>query len=264
MSTLSCRSAQLTYRGRRPSNQDAVMSLRLPGDRELFAVADGTGGHASGEIASATALEVLARELRAGATLLEAVRLANSVIHTRAHGARHAREGMATTLVALLRTGASYQIANVGDSRAYRVQRASIQQLTLDHSFIAEAVRMGGMSAEAAARSPWRNMVTRALGMQGEIEVDLFGPFEAGRHPHAILLCTDGLHKVLADESIHQCLLSAEDPRAAAEMLSSFAFLAGSTDNITAVVVEFGSLFRSSEVPTLPFGQLPHTVAPVA
>ncbi|CAN5748108.1 N/A [soil metagenome] len=252
MSLLRCRGACATHQGRRPSNQDSVISLRLPDGREIIAVADGMGGAAVGEIASGWALEVLTRELRAGAGLKSAVQAANGAVHA-AGRENPAYGGMGTTLVALLRTGATYEIANVGDSRAYYLDASTMRQLTLDHSFVAEAVRAGGLSHEEASRSPWRNVVTRILGTKAEVEVDLFGPFEIGLQPHAILMCSDGLYKGLADPVIHQHLLSAEDAQAAVGKLSSFAFLGGSTDNITVAVMEFGSFFRSCDVPTLPF-----------
>lgn len=254
MSVPRFRSACASTQGRRPSNQDQVTVRQLSGDREVLAVADGMGGAAAGEIASALAIEVLSCELEAGAELTAAFLSANTAVHAEAQR-NPDWVGMGTTLVALLRTGASYQIANVGDSRAYYLDASSVRQITCDHSFVAEAVRTGSLSWEEAARSPWRNVVTRTLGIHMPVEIDLFGPYEVGIHPHAILLCSDGLYGVLADAVIHQRLLWAENAQAAVGTLSSLAFLSGSTDNITVAVMEFGSLFRSCDVPTMPLDE---------
>src|SRR5690606_20055625 len=122
MNFFHCRSAATSVQGRRPSNQDAVVDVKLPDGRHLVAVADGMGGHRSGEIASALALEVVVRELGEGARLHDAVVAANlEVFETANRDSSHA--GMGTTLVAMLRTDAVYEIANVGDSRAYRIDQ---------------------------------------------------------------------------------------------------------------------------------------------
>lgn len=216
-----------------------------------MAVADGMGGHAAGDLASKTALETLVQELQAGAELPQAVRNANSAVHETAIRVSACR-GMGTTLVAVVRRGGSYQIANVGDSRAYRVDGAGIQQISHDHSFVAEAVRFGGLSPEEAARSPWRNALTRSLGTSAEIEPDVFGPFSSPGLPHLVLLCSDGVYKVLSDAAIWNVVLSAEDASAAAGMLSAAAYQQGSSDNITAAVMEFGRVFQPQDLPTEP------------
>jgi PPM family protein phosphatase len=242
--------AGYTHTGRRKSNQDAVILRSLPGGAELIAIADGMGGHLAGEIASALALEALVGALEGGAPLREAVSAANARVYAEAE-AHPERKGMGTTLVALLRTGATYEIANVGDSRAYRVDEQGITRLTDDHSFVAEAIREGTMSPEEAARSPWRNALTRAIGTDAEVEVDLLGPLEVGP-PHVVLLCTDGLYRSVDDDVIQEYMLSEDDLGAVVETLAALAFRRGSDDNISVGAVEFGTVPRRAPRHTLP------------
>ncbi len=231
-----------SFSGRRKSNQDAVVAGRFPDGRELIAVADGMGGHQGGAVASQRALDTLVEVVQTGGTLRDAMVAANAAVH-RAAQENSAWTGMGTTLVALLRTGDSYTIANVGDSRAYAVSDAAIDQLTLDHSFMAEALRANQMSAEEAKSSRWRNALTRAIGTDAEVEVDEFGPFEAQK-PHSVLLCSDGLHGSLTDESLQQCVHHNRDVWAAAMCLADEAFRNGSKDNISVAVVRFGEGIR--------------------
>ncbi len=240
-----------TDRGRRPSNQDAVVAAVLPDGREVVAVADGMGGHAAGEVASATALSALLDALHGGAELEDAYRAADHAIRA-AVERDPSMDGMGTTLVALLRSGDRYWIANVGDSRAYRVSRDGIDRVTRDHSFAEEAVRSGQMTEEEVARSPWKNALTRALGTgDGEVEADVFGPF-AQDPPHAVLLCSDGLHGVVQEEEIRACVVASGDSASAAERLSSLALRGGSRDNVTAAVRDFGLLLRTAAEPAPP------------
>lgn len=238
MNFFHCRSAATSVQGRRPSNQDAVADVRLPDGRHLVAVADGMGGHSSGEVASSLALEVLVDELRAGARLLEAVQSANAAVFEEA--ARDAsRAGMGTTLIALLRTDAVYEIANVGDSRAYRLDPRGIARLTKDHSFAEEAASKALMGPDEIARSPWRNALTRSIGTQESVEVDLFGPFEIAGRPHTVMLCSDGLYRSLSDDAAWHHLIGAPDPTTGARILIDLALRHGSDDNISVAVVAF-------------------------
>jgi protein phosphatase len=240
-----------TDRGRRPSNQDAVVAAVLPDGREVVAVADGMGGHAAGEVASTTALSALLDALNGGAELEDAYRAADRAIRS-AVERDPSMDGMGTTLVALLRSGDRYWIANVGDSRAYRVSQDGIDRMTRDHSFAEEAVRSGQMTEDEVARSPWKNALTRALGTgDGEVEADVFGPF-AQDPPHAVLLCSDGLHGVVQEEEIRACVVASGDSATAAERLSSLALRVGSRDNVTAAVRDFGLLLRAAAEPAPP------------
>lgn len=228
-------------RGRRRVNQDAVLAISLPGGGELIAVADGMGGHASGEVASRLALDALRAAVESGADLRAAVQAANAKVYAEATS-RPEREGMGTTLVALLRTGSTYMVANVGDSRAYRVDRDGIRQVTADHSFVADAIRSGDLTAAEAASSPWRNAVTRAVGTDPVVEVDCHGPFETGE-VHSVVLCTDGLYRDLSDEELGREVRTAE-PAAAVRSLAAAAYAAGSDDNISVAVVSYGLAAR--------------------
>ncbi len=239
--SLQGRTALLSLRGMRASNEDAVLETELPQGGHLVVVADGMGGHRSGEVASSMAVEVLGREIRSGRSLEDCVRSANAAVLEEANR-NPERAGMGTTLVAVFRSGSAYQVANVGDSRAYRIDRGGIRQLTVDHSFAAEAARAGGMSPEEIARSPWRNALTRSLGTQAELEVDLFGPFEIAGPPHVVLMCTDGVYRVLSDETLWKHLLSASSPAAAIRSLAALAVQNGSDDNVSLAVIDFGAL----------------------
>lgn len=248
--TSPARSALLTLKGLRDRNEDAVLETRLPDGRHLLAVADGMGGHRSGEVASALALQVLEREIRAGRSLEEAVRTANAAVHLESERSPE-RAGMGTTLTAVLRSGSAYRIANVGDSRAYRVDAAGISPLTADHSFAAEAAREGASPGEIAA-SPWRHTLTRSLGTEASVEVDLFGPFEVAGSPHALLLCTDGVHGAVPDDAAWRALLDAATPFDALVSLAALAVHLGSDDNLSLVLVDFGGLVGASPRPSPP------------
>lgn len=243
--SVSQRAGACTMRGSRPTNQDAVLATVLPMRRRLVAVADGMGGHASGEVASSMALDVLAAEVRAGRSLVAAVERANAAIHEAGQrdGARH---GMGTTLVAVLADDDYYEVVNVGDSRAYLVCREAVRQITLDHSFRAEALRSGRLTASDVERGPWRHALMRSLGSSPEVEVDRFGPFATGDRAHAVVLCSDGVHKVLGDEALAAVLRSASDTQAAADAVARLAVASGSDDNASAAVLEVGAFFAAA------------------
>lgn len=225
-----------TVAGQRATNQDAVVVQDLPGGRKLFALADGMGGHQAGEVASRMALEALSEALADGATLDGAVKAANAAVH-RAAMERPEWRGMGTTLVALLLAGTRYEIASVGDSRAYRIDTAGIRQITVDHSVAAEANK-AGVTASSLAASPWKSAVTRAIGVSPTVEVDLFGPFDC-TVPHTVVLCSDGLYRTLSHQRIRDHVHSATDLPAAVWRMTREALQGGSTDNISVVVVRF-------------------------
>jgi PPM family protein phosphatase len=232
------RAAAVTERGRRRRNEDAVLAVELPDGAELLAVADGMGGYAAGELASRRALEVLRDAVAGGATLRQGIESANAAVL--AEAAAPGREGMGTTIVALLRRGDEYHIANVGDSRGYRVDALGIMQLTRDHSFVEEAVASGQMTADEAGASPWRNAVTRALGIGPDVEVDCFGPFSADEN-HIVVLCSDGLHRGIDDAAVAAAVMGAASVAETAAALARAAYDAGSDDNISVALAVFGS-----------------------
>jgi PPM family protein phosphatase len=243
---LAHRSAHTSVSGRRRINQDAVLDLALSDGRHVVALADGVGGHRSGEVASNLALEVLAVELERGTSLPDACRAANRVIFE-ASTVNVAHQGMGTTLVAVQVSGSAYQIVNVGDSRAYRIDRKGVRQITEDHSFVAEAARAGHLSPDEIERSPWRNALTRSVGASAEVDVDVFGPFEHSAEPHVILLCSDGLHDVVSDQGIRDGVLAAEAPETAAHELAKLALERQSQDNVSVALIEFGALLTPRE-----------------
>lgn len=243
--SLSERSAAVSDCGRRSLNEDAVLVAALPGGRECVAVADGMGGLAAGDVASRCALDTLRSALAGGAALDEAVHAANRAVLEEAtsRGSAHA---MGTTLVALLRDGRSYALVNVGDSRAYRIDRAGVQQLTRDHSFVAEAVQAGQLSMEEASRSRWRNAVTRAVGTEPAVQVDCLGPFELAE-PHIVLLCTDGLYRAVPDDALRGTVLNARSPAEAVDALVREALDAGADDNVSAALILFDAASVAGE-----------------
>lgn len=208
----------------------------------LFAVADGMGGHAGGEVASRLAMESLQGGFRRDPTasgLVDAVRRANEVVFDRSRHDPDLR-GMGTTLTAagLVATedGDRLVLANVGDSRAYRFGAGGLEQLTTDHSVAEELVARGELSEAEAAVHPHRHILTRALGVAPEVDVDAWevNPAQGERY----LLCSDGLTNEVSSDRITSVLSSTHDPQQAAETLVRMANEHGGNDNVTVVVVD--------------------------
>jgi protein phosphatase len=207
----------------------------------LFAVADGVGGHRAGEVASKTAVEILERSFtdRTADGLVEAVKEANRTVWNLAESNRDQR-GMGTTLTAvgLVEDDGEERLAvvNVGDSRAYLLQQGELEQLTDDHSLVAQLVREGQLTPEEAIVHPQRSIITRALGLDPEVDVDIWEltPFRGDR----ILLCSDGLTNEVSDEGIASTLRGVADPQDAADQLVEEANARGGNDNITVVVID--------------------------
>ena len=221
----------------RAANQDAVLA-----DHPLFAVADGMGGHAAGEVAAATALEALRGVARrpSVADLVDGVRRSNGAVFERSIRDLELR-GMGTTLcaLALFRTEDGHDrlaLANVGDSRAYLFRRGTLRQLTRDHSYVADLVAAGQITEEEALHHPNRNMLTRALGVEPSVEVDHWElvPEVGDRY----LLCSDGLFNELSDDELRELLDDDVEPEAVATTLVERANAAGGRDNISVVVVD--------------------------
>jgi protein phosphatase len=226
----------------RSSNQDCCGMAVAPGDgARLWIVADGMGGHAGGEIASRVAVDAAIATFSAGGDdlaerLRAAIVAANRAVLTAAQQNR-ALTGMGTTAVALAVAGESLCIANVGDSRAYRVRRNRIEQLTQDHSVVAELVRRGHLSEDEAMLHPRRHEVLRSLGFEWDLDVDV-DPAEAAAGD-TFLLCSDGLSGVVDDAEI-AALCAKRRPSEAARALVDAANARGGPDNITVQVVRFG------------------------
>jgi PPM family protein phosphatase len=233
--------AAVTDRGRkRPSNEDA---FGLSIDHGVYIVCDGMGGAAAGEIASSLAVDESMRVLSArnGSSSAsaqeaaeEAVAAANEAIFTRAQ--RNPRlSGMGTTMVVLLTRENHAWVINIGDSRCYRMRDRRLEQLTLDHSLVEEQVRAGRMSHSEALRSPFRNVITRALGTQTSVTPDIF---EHATDPGDLfMLCSDGLTREL-DDGLIESLLSLDLPlERLCNRLVDAAKKAGGHDNITCLLV---------------------------
>jgi PPM family protein phosphatase len=221
----------------RAVNQDAGLTLELPGGG-LFAVADGMGGHAAGEVASNLALDTLNEAYMGGKgrppeRLAEAMQAANSAVLREATGQA---SGMGTTLVVALLDGPAVIIGHAGDSRAYLYRAGELRQLTDDHSWVAEQVRLGLMTAEEARDHQWRSIVSNALGGEEKLRLDLFGfALERGDR---LLLCSDGLTTVVPDPEIAAELALGADPELSAGRLVDAANAGGGPDNITVLIVD--------------------------
>jgi serine/threonine protein phosphatase PrpC len=238
----------------RPHNEDyaGAYAPTSPDDAwdrgPLWIVADGMGGHAAGEVASRVATEAALASWTGGApqppsaALRNAVRTANVAVHDA--GAEGRRRGMGTTMVALTLAGSEALVANVGDSRAYRVRGGDCTQLTTDHTRVAEMLRMRMISPEQAANHPARSMLTRSLGAELLVQVDIVKePVHKG---DVFILCTDGMWNVISRAELADvagALDRGELPTTArvAEQLVSTAITRGTADNVTAVVVRVTS-----------------------
>ena len=221
----------------RSVNQDLAVETST-----LFAVADGMGGHAGGEVAARLAVDALSVAFGrqpTGAGLSQAVTEANTVVFQHSQENPELR-GMGTTLTALSLVNEGGQdvlaLVNVGDSRSYRFHAGELTQITTDHSLAEEMVRSGELTTAEAAVHPHRHILTRALGVSPDVAVDLWRiqPVRGDR----FLLCSDGLTNELELSQISEVLGSVGDPHRAAELLVQAARTHGGSDNITVVVVD--------------------------
>ena len=221
----------------RQQNEDSFLA-----EETLFVVADGMGGHNAGEVASALAVTTLKAGARLGIddaeVFRELVQQANSAIYT-ASLDDSTQSGMGTTVTALsIVEGEEPRVlvANVGDSRAYLWRSGALSRLSVDHSYVQELVNEGIITPEAARVHPRRNIVTRALGIDRSVMVDVFTHFV--RTGDRIVLCSDGLVDEVADTEIAQVLGQHSDPQETAEALVMVANTNGGRDNTTVVVVD--------------------------
>ena len=229
----------VTHAGKvRQNNEDALL-VGEGEDETLFVVADGIGGFEAGEVASSLAVAVL-KDLQPDESFKEAIGEANRRIVAAGRGDEKL-SGMGTTVVAIRFGGTQgepvAEVAHVGDSRAYLVRGGDMNPITEDHSLVAELVRSGDLTRDEAAEHPQKNLITRALGADEEVDVDTaILPIEAGDR---ILLCSDGLSDMVSETGISEILAeSPDDPERAARVLLSAALDAGGNDNITVVVVD--------------------------
>jgi protein phosphatase len=221
---------------RRSNNQDSMLAVD-----GLFAVADGMGGHAGGEVASLTAVEAMRANFKGGTPdeLVAAVVAANRAVLERAEGDA-GLEGMGTTMCAVAPVHVDDEdriaVVNIGDSRVYLLRGTELTQLTEDHSLPEELLRAGELTAEQAAVDPRRNIVTRSLGQFDHVDPDVWDlvPYKGDR----LLLCSDGLTNEVTDADIASVLRRHAEPDAAATELVRRANEGGGRDNITVVVVD--------------------------
>jgi serine/threonine protein phosphatase PrpC len=238
--------AQLTDVGRRREHNEDNMAYVIPKDPQvmerkgaLFIVADGMGGHAAGEVASEIAVDTISTSYYpdehedVAEALLSSIKRTNTLIHQRA-AENMLRSGMGTTSVVGVMRGNMGYVANVGDSRAYLVRRNKIKQISQDHSWVAEQVRAGLLTEDQARTHAQRNVITRSLGTQPDVEVDVFAePLEAGDR---LLLCSDGLSGVVSDEEMC-AIIERFPPQESVYHLIERANENGGPDNITAIVI---------------------------
>jgi PPM family protein phosphatase len=235
----------------RENNED---SYRIAPDMNLYVLSDGMGGLEAGEVASRMAVDAVLEQYReseanptlpltgepvesvsaASNRLASAIRFANEQVYRAAQqGAGH--RGMGATIVAVKCTDHRMSVAHVGDSRIYRLRAGRLEQLTNDHSFVAEQVRNGKMTQEEADSSTMQNVLIRALGVDPTVEVDLNEvPLMEG---DTVLLCSDGLTRELSDAQIAAVLGERRNPETAAAELVELAKRAGGGDNVTVIVL---------------------------
>ncbi len=207
--------AQLTDVGRKREHNEDNMAYVIPKDPQvmtkkgaLFIVADGMGGHAAGEVASEIAVDTVSNVYYqddsddVAVSLLHAIKRANTSIHQRA-AENMSRIGMGTTCVTAVLRGDMAYIANVGDSRAYIIRSSHVRQVSQDHSWVAEQVRAGILTEDQARTHAQRNVITRCLGTQADVEVDVFA--ELLQEGDSLVLCTDGLSGLVSDDRRPVC-----------------------------------------------------------
>ena len=227
---------------KRSMNQDSIFYTDKPVGpiQNLYIVADGMGGHKAGDLASSyavqTIVEAISRsvETRPALILQKAIRYANYRLYEKSEE-REEYHGMGTTLVVLTVYKDEALAANIGDSRLYEISQKQIRQISEDHSLVAELVRKGELSA-TEARNPDKNIITRALGIQDEAQIDLF-PFrvETGNR---YLLCSDGLTNMVEDTELCRLISQKKDISEIGAELILKANKNGGLDNIAVVLVE--------------------------
>jgi protein phosphatase len=227
----------------RSGNEDNF-AVNAGGDRGLFVVADGMGGHAAGEVASEMAVQIIELELasikdleeKASADrVMEALRKANRNIHDRTI-TEVDKQGMGTTASVLLVNNNRYLIGQVGDSRVYLLRDGALKQLTKDHSYVQEQVDAGFLTPEQARYHPYSNVITRCVGASPEVQPDVYsGDVRVG---DLFLVASDGLTGMVDDRRLQILLMSRAEPERKVHALISEANGRGGLDNITAIVIQ--------------------------
>ncbi len=235
---------KITDKGLNPkrlSNEDNLLSMPESG---IFLVADGVGGRLGGEVASQTVVDVFSRvftqrhqdDLRK--VIENTIEFCNQKIHADAQS-NPDLDGMATTIALLAVSGKRAIIAHAGDSRVYRFDRKGLICLTEDHSEVGDALRAGLITEEQAANHPRRNVISRALGAEFEVEPD-FREIEVDERT-SFVLCSDGITRHVTDQEIARLMRSGQRPQAICERMKQLCYQGGAEDNLTAIVVDFGA-----------------------
>lgn len=235
----------------RGNNEDSYLSIP---ERGLWLIADGMGGHEAGEVASAIVVETIQKSTENGQLLVESIQQAHaSVLAAVRQGV--GATGMGSTIVALESRGSDYQIAWVGDSRAYLwtpdSSGGTLEQLSTDHSYVQMLLASGAIAEEEAVNHPDKNVITQCIGSQDaeEVRVDCIeGEWRPGQW---ILLCSDGLSDELDDQNIAQILCEADSVRTAVNSLLGEALKHGGRDNITIQIIESPLSAKSRFTPLL-------------
>ena len=230
----------------RSQNQDAFHIERLDRHSVLCVVCDGMGGAKSGNVASSLAVDVFVQEIKQTWTsdmdqerldrmLQSAVKLANFTVFDQSQQFEEF-SGMGTTLVAVLVQGKNATIVNVGDSRAYGIDRGGIRQLTVDHSVVQMMVARGEVTPERAKTYPGKNLITRAIGTEPVVLCDIFHhKVERGDY---ILLCSDGLSNIIDEQEILFEVIYGEQKKQCCQRLLDIAKNRGAPDNVTSVLIQ--------------------------
>lgn len=229
----------------RRENQDSCAFRRLNGGAAILAVCDGMGGAQAGNVASSVAVETFLSAVEEAwvsgppadpeNVLDQACQQANKRIYDLA-GSRPDYDGMGTTLVAALILDDAAHVVNVGDSRCYLLENGSIHQVTVDHSLVQILVDRGEITREEARTHPKKNLITRAVGVDGKVTCDVRRvPLTPGCR---LLLCSDGLTNVLTDEILLAESVQTEDPEQYAQHLLSLTLERGAPDNVTVALAQ--------------------------
>ncbi len=230
----------------RPQNQDAYRMEQLDKHALLCVVCDGMGGAKSGNVASTLAVDAFAQEVisayksgisfeQMSAIMRAACKTANFTVYDQAQQAEEFR-GMGTTLVAALIQGKQAAVVNVGDSRAYRINRGGISRITTDHSVVELMIQRGEVTQEEARHYPGRNLITRAVGTERDVQCDLFRvDLDRG---DCVLLCSDGLTNLVDDQEILFEVVHGANKQHCCKSLLQIAQNRGAPDNVTCVLAQ--------------------------
>ncbi|MBN2695721.1 Stp1/IreP family PP2C-type Ser/Thr phosphatase [bacterium] len=248
---------------KRKHNEDNFL---IDNDLKLFIVADGMGGHNAGEVASEMAIKVIRREILAQKELLrkaiqddlegnqeepkEAILILENAIQTACYEVFHqaqqneSKKGMGTTVVVVLVVGDKGLVAHVGDSRVYLVRKGHLHQLTEDHSMVQEQLRQGKITKEEAENSPYKNVITRAVGIYEYVPPDII--FLELAKGDRFLLCSDGVHPYFKEKELLSHLATQEPLNTIVENIVQTVLNGGAHDNLTAVVVEVAEISQQN------------------